>query len=92
VKRPGSESDCSYLEPSSRIRGAFTSCYQYIRLILTTVIVNRESQRFLKYVSYCCYYTWGSVRLSPLGTPVATGPIVPAPDVVDDDDEKELVD
>jgi hypothetical protein len=60
-----------------------------MRLVLTTVIGSRESHQFLKCVSYCCY-SWGGVRMSPLGTPVTLGPIVPAPDV--NDDEKQLVD
>lgn len=55
-----------------------------------TAIVSHESQRFLKYVSYCCY-TRGGARLSQLGTPPTTGPIVPALNV-DDDNEKQLVD
>lgn len=89
VKRQNSEYDYSYLEPTSRLHGAFTSsCTVYASNF--AVIVSRESQRFLKYVSYCCY-TRGGARLSPLGTPPTTGLIVSALDV-DDDNEKQLVD
>jgi hypothetical protein len=37
-------------------------------------------------------YSWGSVRLSPLGTPATSGSIVPAPEEDDDDDDDDDVD
>jgi hypothetical protein len=34
------------------------------------------------------FYSWGRVRLSPLGTQATSGPTVPAPDVYDEGDDE----
>lgn len=77
MKRPGSETDCSEIEPAFVPRAINVQDWYW----LLSLFVPRVSDFSRIYVCY----SWGKVGLNPLDTPATAEPIVPAPDIRDDE-------